>query len=1487
MANSINTNIAAYYAQANITAASTAASSSVARLSSGNRIVQASDDVASLATGTSLQTEVSALRTAQINVSQGSSLLQVADGALQQIQNILQQMKSVALQAGSGSLTNTDRGFLNQQFQALSSQIDTLSKGTTFNGVALIDGSLAQAATVSNATTQSKAADATITLSSNLTAGTDTISIAGLTLSAVAPGATATGLQFNVGNDAAATVANLATRLNTLGLTSTYASTLGKATYSAQGSTLSITARTGGALGNNFTLNVTGANGKAGLGGAFGGSTVNMFATNFTSATTSLTAATATAAKPFQDGNTITASVGTGASVNLYTVSTGDSLVDIVNGINTAQTTTGIKATLTYDSTNLNYNIQLHSTSATGAIAVVGGANYYNAVDRTNALNGATTSTNLFTDAMATRLGSSATLTAASSANPSAITSPFKTGSDLQISVNGGTLQTIATFADSETFTTLVTKINAHANSKALGLHAALNTAGNNIVITYADSTAVKTLAFSGGAKYYGIEGTAGAQNSNGLNNNIASGTLFTTGFATAATNAVGATSTGVLPIQNGDTLTLTINGGTAINLGTAATGTLAALATSINASDGAKQYGVHATVVQDENGLYNIKLSAAVSADPTSFVFGPGANANYTGVNAVDTTPTVTYGSSVTTTQLFTDTFEGTLAAAQTVLTLTGGTVAAAKPFYQGDVLSVIIGAGGTGQVGASVTISSALAATDLTLQKIVDNINTYAASNYTGITAELNDDGTNINLISSSPILAVKGGTTVYQSGTSVFNNNQTSTNILGTSAYTAGTDAAVVAVLNTALAGRAFDIGTLTVSINGASAVTVATTTAGMSLNTIISTINATPATIAAGIYASLDTTDASNYGIKFTVTDPTAAPITSIAFGGTAVSGAGVNGAAQAQYNNTPAAGVATNVGADLTAVAGTPEGTEVDLTTSTDTASHLATFGLAGGSDTGLGFNSTTVTGTIGDNLVTGLAQSAAKVILSFPDIAADALLDSGNFGSTGNVYLTVGNHNFSFVTVANGPDQIEIGSTLQETLDNAVATINSYGANTAVGDTAFQLNQVNVARNGNTIVIQGKGITDVTKITGAAADTVAISATFTAGATVSNGGLLNNSSRHSTSTFGIDTSAISNADFTGTIGGFTATYSGTNNTVDLAVKVGNFTYTANSVSTNPTGTDETVRFFSDTIDGKNGGYFDLQLAQDKGRTVYSTSDANAYATRVNAAFSGLSFNQSRAISSYNGTQSIVSGGNLIGSLIGSKVSAQLGDFSANKLTQIVVAAPPPAGGGDAVLTLTIDGEDFTSARGIGSQLGANQTYRLTSTTDTTHFVDFTTGSSAIDLSTSANALATQNALSSAFGVTNGAGALSFQVGSASSDTLSVSIGSAKTSSIFNGATLDVSTQAGAQAANDILSEAIHTVTSLRANVGALESRFNFAAAAIQSGVQNQDAARGQLLDTDIATESTAFATQQVKLQAGISVLAQANQQLQALLKLIG
>ena len=102
MALSVATNTSAATAHRYLKANDMEASRSLAKLSSGSRIVRASDDAASLAVGTKLKADVNALRQAQVNASHGSSVLQVADGALQQVSDILIRMKALATQAVTG-----------------------------------------------------------------------------------------------------------------------------------------------------------------------------------------------------------------------------------------------------------------------------------------------------------------------------------------------------------------------------------------------------------------------------------------------------------------------------------------------------------------------------------------------------------------------------------------------------------------------------------------------------------------------------------------------------------------------------------------------------------------------------------------------------------------------------------------------------------------------------------------------------------------------------------------------------------------------------------------------------------------------------------------------------------------------------------------------------------------------------------------------------------------------------------------------------------------------------------------------------------------------------------------------------------------------------------------------------------------------------------------------------------------------------------------
>ncbi|PZP40702.1 MAG: hypothetical protein DI585_00300 [Pseudomonas fluorescens] len=140
MAITFNTNLAALGAQRNISNSSNAASSSLNKLSSGSRIPTAKDDAAGLAVGSKLKSEIAGLTQAANNAGQATSLLQIADGALSTIGDVLQRMKTLAVQSSSGQLDDASRSLLNQEFTNLKSEIDRVAGITNFNGTKLLSG---------------------------------------------------------------------------------------------------------------------------------------------------------------------------------------------------------------------------------------------------------------------------------------------------------------------------------------------------------------------------------------------------------------------------------------------------------------------------------------------------------------------------------------------------------------------------------------------------------------------------------------------------------------------------------------------------------------------------------------------------------------------------------------------------------------------------------------------------------------------------------------------------------------------------------------------------------------------------------------------------------------------------------------------------------------------------------------------------------------------------------------------------------------------------------------------------------------------------------------------------------------------------------------------------------------------------------------------------------------------------------------------------
>lgn len=140
MALNVISNFAANVAHRNLVKTDMQMSASLAKLSSGERIVSAKDDAASLAIGSRLAAEVGALGQANANAGQAASMLQIADGSMARANEILIRMKTLAVQAASGQLSNTERSILNSEYQALKQEIIRIGADTEFNGVKMLAG---------------------------------------------------------------------------------------------------------------------------------------------------------------------------------------------------------------------------------------------------------------------------------------------------------------------------------------------------------------------------------------------------------------------------------------------------------------------------------------------------------------------------------------------------------------------------------------------------------------------------------------------------------------------------------------------------------------------------------------------------------------------------------------------------------------------------------------------------------------------------------------------------------------------------------------------------------------------------------------------------------------------------------------------------------------------------------------------------------------------------------------------------------------------------------------------------------------------------------------------------------------------------------------------------------------------------------------------------------------------------------------------------
>jgi flagellin len=136
----ISTNVASINAQKNLGFTQRSMQTSLARLSSGFRINQASDDAAGLAISENLKAQIRGLRQANRNANDGISLVQVAEGGLNEVSNMLIRLRELAVQASSDTVGETERKFIDVEYQQLKSEIQRVSEVTNFNGRDLLNG---------------------------------------------------------------------------------------------------------------------------------------------------------------------------------------------------------------------------------------------------------------------------------------------------------------------------------------------------------------------------------------------------------------------------------------------------------------------------------------------------------------------------------------------------------------------------------------------------------------------------------------------------------------------------------------------------------------------------------------------------------------------------------------------------------------------------------------------------------------------------------------------------------------------------------------------------------------------------------------------------------------------------------------------------------------------------------------------------------------------------------------------------------------------------------------------------------------------------------------------------------------------------------------------------------------------------------------------------------------------------------------------------
>lgn len=177
----INHNISSMTAASSLYKSNKEMGKSLEKLSTGLRINRSSDDAAGLGVSENLRSQIRGVAQAQRNAMDGTSMLQIAEGAANEISDVLQRMRELSVQSANDTLTSTERGYANQEFTALRTEVDRIANVTNYNGKELISGNAGRFGTNGAATNNVFWIDAGATVGTDsLTISIDTLTTASL-----------------------------------------------------------------------------------------------------------------------------------------------------------------------------------------------------------------------------------------------------------------------------------------------------------------------------------------------------------------------------------------------------------------------------------------------------------------------------------------------------------------------------------------------------------------------------------------------------------------------------------------------------------------------------------------------------------------------------------------------------------------------------------------------------------------------------------------------------------------------------------------------------------------------------------------------------------------------------------------------------------------------------------------------------------------------------------------------------------------------------------------------------------------------------------------------------------------------------------------------------------------------------------------------------------------------------------------------------------